>query len=71
MDLKIKDELLDRHQTAAEIGISYNGVIRIQAARDGLKWVKIGKKHMTTRAWIREFLDRRAVSPNPSRRGRR
>lgn len=66
--IRIRDEYLDRHQTAAELGISYTGVIRLMTAPDGLKWIKIGKKHMTKREWIREYLARNTKQPNPQRK---
>lgn len=68
---RIADQYLDRHQAAVEAGTSYRWVVRAQMAVDGMKFVRIGRKHMTTREWIQEYLNRRIVQPNPTRGGRR
>ena len=65
----LEDDLyLDRVQAAAAIKVCPKTIDKFTAQPDGLKSVRIGRKKYIRRAWLTDFLERRAKQPR--RRGR-
>lgn len=60
---------LDRATLAAQLNVSERTLIRYEGERDGLPSLMLGGRRLYRLEAVRQWLQRRERTPNPSRRG--
>ena len=61
------DRYVNRHELAAQLGVSWRTICRYEDERDGLPSLRIGRRKMYNLESVRAWLERRERSRNPTR----